>query len=684
MKYYPNIIVATVCLLFLASCASNDPVRKGEEGRKINKSFLAGKSVVPQQIEVDIAENEVQARDKFTALESMQSETLATTTRIVSAEAFDTAQQVTIAADGMPIGELVHYAFGDILDVNYVLNEDAKQDATKITLNVQQPVSKLELFELLSATLSRHQITIDYDSDTFFIQKNQLSKARAIIGIGRDPSSVPNTSGQILQLIPIKYGIKISLERTLNSLLDAAVTPDFEQSAVFVMGDRANVLRAIELVQILDVPANRGKHISLMSLTYIPSVTFLEEIGALLTNEGISVSVGITGQNDRNVSLVPLNHIGAIAIFATDEDLLNRVKYWALVLDQPTQGENNQYFIYYPKYARAVDLGDSIGQLLSIGRPKARNERATGENAERLREETESNNAIVSSQDISFVVDERSNTLIFSTKGSKYQTLLPLLQRLDVLPKQILLEVMIAEVSLTDDFRYGVEFALRNSSEFGLSTGALGATTIGGLNFNFLNNGVEGDTQVNAAFFKDNQLVNVISNPTLLVRDGVSASISVGTSIPVQDATVVDQGVTTSSVSYRKTGVSVEVTPTVNAQGVVIMSISQEISNTARGSAGSTTPSIFERAISTEAVINSGETVLLGGLISEDSALGDTKVPVLGDLPLVGGLFKGQTDSITKTELIMLVTPKVIESEDQWQRLISDFQNGLESLEIVN
>ncbi|XOV79215.1 MAG: secretin N-terminal domain-containing protein [Aestuariibacter sp.] len=674
-------VCITITAMLLAGCTSTPDKDKSAETRKyvLSQSYL---SEEPKKIivsEETSEETEESSRKSFERLVPLKAKSKETISRVTASSVFESNEQVRISADDMPLVELVHYAFGEVLGTNYIIDSALKKDKTRITLNVNEPVTKVQLFEMLADLLARYQVTIDFNESTFFLQKAELSKAKAVIGIGREISSVPNTSGKILQVIPVKYGIKITLERTIRDLIDGNISIDFEQSAIFVMGDRANVLRAIELLNILDVPANKGKNIGLLALTYMPPEKFLMEIKTLLRNEGIAVGVG--EEINNNVLLVPLNHIGSIAVFATDEELMDRVRYWASVLDKPTQGENEQYFVYNPSYARASDLGESIGQLLTLGRPTGNNQKATGSDAERLRTDSTSAPTTINSEDISFVVDERTNSLIFNTKGSHYQNLLPLLQKLDVLPKQILLEVMIAEVTLTDDFKYGVEFALRNSSRFTAATqGAFGVGDIGGLGFSF----IDGGTQAAANFFKENRFVNVISNPSMLVRDGISASITVGTQIPVETASVSqDGGNVTTSVEYRNTGVSVNVTPTVNAQGVVIMTIAQNISNTVDASASTTRPAIFNRSLDTEVVVSSGQTVILGGLISEDNSSGETKVPILGDLPGIGNLFRSNTRNKTKTELVMLVTPKVLETNDEWNKVLGDFQNGLESLRIV-
>jgi general secretion pathway protein D len=402
-----------------------------------------------------------------------------------------------------------------------------------------------------------------------------------------------------------------------------------------------------------------------------------------MNNEGLPI--GINQDPNKNILLVPIEHIGSVAVFATSEELLNRVKYWANVMDQPSRGENQQFFVYNPTYARASDLGDSISGLLALGARTgniAANNESTGVNASELASQQQTGPQAVRGAEISFVVDERTNSIIFSTSGSKYQTLLPLLEKLDVLPKQVLLEVLIAEVALEGDFRFGVEFAIRNSSDVTVSN--LSSDGVGtGL---FIGSGGANTNQILSAFSQSSSFINTLSNPSILVRDGVSATINVGTDIPTLAGTTTDglNGIT-QNVIYRQTGVNATVTPTVNAQGIVIMEIDLQISNQFNTETPGpiASPTIFERELTTEVVVQSGQTVLLGGLISEDNTIGETKVPILGDIPGIGKLFKSQNEEKSKTELVLLVTPKVVESNDQWDKLLRDFQNGLENIQII-
>jgi general secretion pathway protein D len=398
------------------------------------------------------------------------------------------------------------------------------------------------------------------------------------------------------------------------------------------------------------------------------------------------VATAVGKPSQRGITLVPLKQLGAIAVFASTDILLQRVEYWSTVLDVPGKGSQEQYFLYHPTYARAKDLGESVRALLGVGGTSSNSSSGDTENQQLSTGNAPSSDrrAGLNTDKIKMVVDERANAMVFYTSGSEYQALLPLLTQLDTLPKQVSLDIMIAEVTLKDEFKFGVEWALSRGEVNVTTQGAFGATTIGGLGL--VINGAEGP--LTASFLNSNSLVKVLSNPTIVVRDGVKANINVGSDISVVGQTTQDPingERQTTTAEYRSTGINVDVTPTVNAEGIVVMEVSMSISNSVPSSSGASgNPDIFIRDITTEVVAESGNTILLGGLISESFSSGVAGVPGFSRIPLLGNLFKSDRDSTDRTELIMLVTPKVLDNAKRWDSVKEDFQRSLKFMEFAD
>lgn len=604
---------------------------------------------------------------------------------------FDQEGAIEIVAEEMSLRDFVHYIFGEMLAVNYVLDPSLASSgvgsAEAITLSIVKPLTKREVFSLVSDLFVARNIKVRFVGDTFFIHPSGANGMddEVVLAFGREVSDVPNTSQTILQIAPLNFGIKLSIQSSIVQLTNTMATPSFDQNALLIRGKRSNVLRALELLDMLDIPAARGRHIGMINLDFITPEEFTEEVNKLLSTEGLVSSVGSEGQ--RNVIMIPLEKLGAVAVFSATKYLLDRVGYWASLVDVAGNGSDQQYFFYQPKFARAIDLFSSLSALISgqsdQGQMSPRP--ATPASNESTGSAPSSSRASgLQSDKMSVVVDERSNALVFYTTGSEYRALFPLLSRLDTLPKQVSLEITIAEVTLQDQFKHGFEWALARGEVSLTTQGAFGVSGIGGMGL--LINGAEGPLTAN--FLSSNSLVNVLSRPTLTVRDGVSASIIVGSDISVVGSTTTDpisgQRQTTTS-EYRKTGVDIKVTPTVNAQGIIVMEVDQSISNSVPSSSGASgNPDIFERSLSTEVVARSGQTVILGGLISSNYSQGDSSAPGLGSIPLLGNLFKSASDNQDRTELVMLITPRLIEDLDQWQVIMSDFQQGLKYLYFDN
>ncbi|MCJ8267933.1 MAG: hypothetical protein MJK04_00850 [Psychrosphaera sp.] len=253
-----------------------------------------------------------------------------------------------------------------------------------------------------------------------------------------------------------------------------------------------------------------------------------------------------------------------------------------------------------------------------------------------------------------------------------------MIKRMDTLPKQVILEATIAEVTLTGGFKHGVEFAMKNG-DFGYSSGFNPFTTGLGAAWSTVDSAGSVLDSASINLEESDNLINILSNPTLLVRDGVTATITVGDEIPLTTGTISDplngnNPLQRNTVERRQTGLILTVTPTINSQGIIIMEIMLSMTN-ADGQ------NLLNREVSTEVVANSGQTVILAGLISEKTTNEGTKIPFFGDIPVLGNLFKSAKESTTKTELVILVTPRIINDGNQWGDIKNKFRKGLENVE---
>lgn len=693
-----NLAILLTMSFVVSGCASTvmNPDKAVQVSKvQLENSYLKGDGVVSKS-EQEIVKAE-ENNSEFVRLNSLANNRQSLKLEIDLSKQFGDQKQFQLSVNELPLNDFLHYVLGDLLKVSYLIEPSVKANVSPVTLELKENISAQRLFQLVQQILDQNNTAVAYNDGLFYVHPlaKKANKSSKAFGFGRNESDVPNVSGEIVQLVPLKFGTTKGLNTTIGALVDARISLDSSQGLLTVTGKREQVLRTLSLVHLLDNSELNKKAIALMSFNYINSQTFIEKVTELLAQEGILASESL--RKSTSVNFISIEHLGKVVVFARADEILTRVEYWAKQLDKPASGSEQSFYTYHPKYARAADLGDSLAPLLggnqssnsySNSRISSSN-RQTGSNnstpaTQRNRQSSQNGqgNSVqtIEGDDIRLVVDDRSNALIFYSTGKYYQELLPIIKKLDVMPKQVMLEVVIAEVKLTGSFAKGVQFAMKSGSsgnyqkEFSYN---------GQDGFGYSMVGLSGNLNINLN--QKDGLINVLSRPTLLVRDGVSASISVGDDIPTIGSTTSDPingDRETTTIQYRKTGIDLIVTPTINAQGTVIMSIEQNISNISPDGVDiSGSPSIFERKLSTEVVAGDGQTVLLGGLISENKSSNANAIPLLGSVPIIGHLFRSDSDSSDKTELVILVTPRIINNVSEWQRIQQSFISSLENIQ---
>ena len=294
----------------------------------------------------------------------------------------------------------------------------------------------------------------------------------------------------------------------------------------------------------------------------------------------------------------------------------------------------------------------------------------------------------------SFVVNEARNMLLFKGSPSEWQRLLPLVRELDVAPDQVLVEVVVAEVTLADKFSFGIEWALNEIS----AAGAKGAVSnlfgdgnpgsgldAGGLLWTSISG--TGNTRIALNAFASSSQVNILQTPRILVRSGESATVNVGTEVPIVTRqstgsdTVDGNSSILQEIQFRKTGVQLSVLPRVFSDGRIDLEIQQEVSQAQPNETSKIdSPMILTRSVDTRLSLQDGSSVLLGGLISTSQSKGDSRTPWLGDVPFLGRLFRVDNTSAERTELMVLVVPYRVRNAEQASAISAAFREQLKLL----
>jgi general secretion pathway protein D len=298
---------------------------------------------------------------------------------------------------------------------------------------------------------------------------------------------------------------------------------------------------------------------------------------------------------------------------------------------------------------------------------------------------------------ISIVADESNNALVITASAQEYHRMRRILEQIDVQPNQVLLEATIAEVTLTDQLAMGVRwflqtgnFAFRFTDLGANATNAATGTTTPAATIPPVVPGFPGfsaffntpNAQVVLSMLSTITDVNIVSSPTLMVLDNKRATLQVGDEVPIVTQSAVAVQVAgapiVNSVNMRNTGIILNITPRISDGGRVLLDIEQEVSTAVlTTTSGIQSPTIQQRRVKTTVSVDDGNCIVLGGLIQDKSTNTRNQTPLIGDIPILGNLFKNKNDQIDRTELLIAITPRIVRDNGQIRSSAAEFRDKI-------
>ena len=591
-----------------------------------------------------------------------------------------TGDPVRVSFHDVPLVPFINAVFGDELGMSFVISPSLREKTDLVTLKLTEPLAPRQLFSAARRVLREYGVDIQEAEEgllTFSASQDAASRDVPLLVSGRALPEVPPTHRTIFQLVPLRV-VRVQLVRgwlkQAFERQDLGMLEDFDRNALLLKGSADMIGRALAMIEVLDQPLVRGRHGLIIEPEFMEANELADALNTILRAEGYETNRG--ERPGTSVVLLAIVGVNKVVAFAVDPDTLVHIEEWARTLDSERKDLIEEaVFTYEVRNTQAEDLTETLNSMLGAGvaaPPKSEPAKAEegGEARERPPPAPDRPAARI-------VVDKNRNLLLFRGSGKEWAEIRSVIEELDKSVPSVLIEVLIAEVTLTDEEKSGFEFLLRGAlGTRGITTGTLGALGgdgIGGLSFT-LDSAGEARAALNL-FYKDDRVV-IRSRPRLLVKSGETASIDVGNEIPVITQISDDErqvGGSTNvlqDVTYRKTGVQLEIKPLVQANGLVDLQISQQLSE-ARPTAATNlpgSPTILNRQISTSLILKDGGSLVMGGLISGNQSAGETGVPLIGRLPVVGRLFRTDSRQKDRTELMVMVTPYVVaDHEEGWE-----------------
>ena len=577
---------------------------------------------------------------------------------------------IRVSFHEVPLVPFINEVFGEELGMSFVISPDLRDKTDLVTLKLTEPLPPRQLFATVRRVLREYGVDLTEVEEgilTFVPSQEIASRDVPLLISGRALPEVPATHRIIFQLVPLKVVRGPQVRGVLQDAFDdrdLKILEDPDRNALLLKGRMDMVAQALAMVEVLDQPLLRGRHSTIIEPVFLEAVELAGALNTILHAEGYGSSLG--GGAGGSLILLALESVDRLVVFAADQSTLEHVKAWAQTLDARRKDAIEEaVFTYKVQNTQAEELTDTLNQMLGTvltPEPQASDEGSPSTGQAQAGDR--------------IVVDKNRNMLLFRGTGKAWAEIRRVIEKLDKSVPSVLIEVVIAEITLTDEEKTGFEFLVRGAlGSLGLTGGTIPGLDVGtqGLSFTLDSSG---ETRALLDLFYKSDKVVIRSRPRLLVKSGETANIEVGNEIPVitqisDEARQVGGSTNVlQDISYRKTGVQLEIKPIVQANGLVDLQISQQLSE-ARPTAATNlpgSPTILNRQISTSLTLRDGGALLMGGLISGNQSAGQSGVPYLARLPLFGRLFRSDAFQEDRTELVVMVIPYVIaDHEEGWE-----------------
>lgn len=610
--------------------------------------------------------------------------------------------EIVLNFEGESIQSVVHTILGEVLQETFVIGPGVSGE---VTFSTSKPVSRDQLMPILELLLQWNGATAVYaDGRYHILPVNDAIPGHLVPELG----GLDGIRGYEVRAVPLEYISATEMEKILQPYVrdGAIVQVDQMRSMIFLAGTKEELRNYLRTVQIFDVDWLEGMSVGIYPLRTVDVDSIITELEGIFGSEGESPLAGM-------FRFVPLERLGSIMVITFQDKYLTKAEEWIKILDRGAAGSGKQLFVYRVKNLEAPVLAGYLTELfggeggqrqqtqsrgtlapglepVTVGTVGDFNQTRLGGGAGGAAGQAQQGGpggggggSIINIEDgdirITSVVE--TNSLLIQSTQSQYNSILAAIERIDIQPLQVLIESQVLDVELSEELQFGVSWFLAKNLDTLPVEGAVDTTTFFDTielgsgtesGFNFLATGskvfANGTSLIEATIAALDSITDVrsLAAPSLLVRNNATATITVGTQVPVQSSSIsTGTNNVVSSAQYVSTGVTLTVTPRINPGGLVYMDITQDVSRPgARDPDISTSgnPPINNKSVTSQVAVQSGQTVFLGGLISEQDSLGRSGVPFLHRVPIIGPLFGSRTQMRGRSETLVMLTPTVIES----------------------
>jgi general secretion pathway protein D len=605
----------------------------------------------------------------------------------VAAPTREVAAGYTFAFQDADIAQVAQAILGDALGLTYTVDPGV---TGKMSFRIDRRLTGAQLLAAFEAALETNDVVIVREGDAITLEPRAKAKGSGrlhMLGEG------VHSAGYQTVAVPLAYAAPSEVAKAMEATgrSDMIVDVDDKLGLLILGGTGPEIESAVELIRTFDHSGLEDSKIRFFELEQAPADTVSHDLNRVLE------ASGITG-----VTVVPLKRMNGLFVFARTTQALDEVGKWVEKLDVPSKEKTASLWVYHPKNATAEALASTLNSALNgeTAAPSAAPPSpAIGEQIAgplsgppgpmpALSPSSPFATAAAPAADdpVRVGLDKEANTILIFASDNRWLQIQKILDQIDEPPGQVLIEASIIEVDLTKTLNFGVDWSVIGAGgQLGISSinsksGTVGAN-LPGFSVTFLGKNIQAAVNALGA----NSAIEVISAPKIIVLDNHLAKLDVGDQLPIVtqtgQSTITPGAPVLNSVNYVNTGVILNVTPRIG-DNKVYLDIDQEVSSgTATTTSGIDSPTISTRKVQTTLALEDGGVVALGGLISSNKTVGDSGLPYVKDIPVLGLLFRSNNRSTARNELIVLIKADIIRDQPSSHHAMADLLADMHEIE---
>jgi general secretion pathway protein D len=606
----------------------------------------------------------------------------------------------------------------EILRINYIIDPKVKG---VVNIHTSGQISTEDAFPIFQSILRLNGATaVKKDGIYEIVPLIDAKKLPIPPSTVREPGKGAPEERYTIQIVPLKYIPVTEVSKMIKPFLsDGADIVEHPPSNILIIGDLAsNVKKSMDIINLFDLDIFTDLRVRIYPLLNSDVNEVAKEMERIFASFEVSTKSG----RGVGITFTPITRINSLLVVSSIPNIYEKVEGWLKELDKtPMEGTKYSVFVYYCQNTKAKDLAEVLKQIYVTTKEKKT------EFKEKVAEQiprgtkppptppsappsTTTEGGAVTEGEINIVVDETNNALVVRAYARDYRSILETVKKLDIYPRQVLIEILLADILLTDNMELGIDYVKYMDGgkwQQAITYGTFSGLDLAGpgLTYSIVQEAGRFAASIKAAATLGR--ARILTSPNLLASNNKEAKIQIGTSEPILTNTYTSTGVVggtaaasgfvEGTIEYKDIGTILTITPRISDGGLVTLELSIEESSlttreigrkdtsTAVGgvaSASSTfsVPAFRKTTAKTVLSIKEGQTIAIGGLIRKEKGDSNQGIPILGKIPFIGFLFGKNKRTDERRELILLLTPHIITDEIQSKTVTDEFKDKIEGL----